>query len=165
MKPLKCYISWQIKVKCMKCLHINFIFLQDIEYIRSHYNIEDFIYYNHHRRQDHGHLHHYALNPIFSHLSKHFLKVSSQIFLSWINICLCSFYRLLVYNLLTFALILKQVYELKFVKSFDTFLKDHVLSTENTHKKKQRVQTDFIHAISCFNSRFENLTWKWSWCF
>lgn len=47
---------------------------EDIEYIRSHYNIEDFIYYNHHRREDHGHLHHFALNPIFNHLTKHFLK-------------------------------------------------------------------------------------------
>ncbi|ESO85404.1 hypothetical protein LOTGIDRAFT_107567 [Lottia gigantea] len=47
---------------------------EDIEYIRSHYNIEDFIYFNHHRREDHGHLHHFALNPVFSHLSKHFLK-------------------------------------------------------------------------------------------
>lgn len=49
---------------------------QNIEYIRSHYNIEDFIYYNHHKREDHGHLHHFALNPIFSHLSKYFIKVS-----------------------------------------------------------------------------------------
>ncbi|OWF50418.1 cilia- and flagella-associated protein 61-like isoform X2 [Mizuhopecten yessoensis] len=47
---------------------------EDIEYIRSHYNIEDFIYFNHHRREEHGHLHHFALNPIFSHLSKHFIK-------------------------------------------------------------------------------------------
>ncbi|KAL3874225.1 hypothetical protein ACJMK2_037270 [Sinanodonta woodiana] len=47
---------------------------EDIEYLRSHYNIEDFIYYNHHKRDEHGHLHHYALNPIFNHLSKHFLK-------------------------------------------------------------------------------------------
>ncbi|XP_064599733.1 cilia- and flagella-associated protein 61-like [Liolophura sinensis] len=47
---------------------------EDIEYIRSHYNIEDFIYYNHHKREEHGHLHHYALSPIFQHLSKHFLK-------------------------------------------------------------------------------------------
>ncbi|XP_070577295.1 cilia- and flagella-associated protein 61-like isoform X2 [Ptychodera flava] len=47
---------------------------EDIEYIRSHYNIEDFIYFNHHRRQEHGHLHHFALNPIFQHYSKHFLK-------------------------------------------------------------------------------------------
>jgi len=48
---------------------------QDIEYIRSHYNVEDFIYFNHHRREEHGHLHHYALNPIFKHFSKVFLKV------------------------------------------------------------------------------------------
>ncbi|XP_073484254.1 cilia- and flagella-associated protein 61 isoform X2 [Aquarana catesbeiana] len=47
---------------------------EDIEYIRSHYNIEDFIYYNHHQRDEHGHLHHYALNPIFKHFSKYFLK-------------------------------------------------------------------------------------------
>lgn len=47
---------------------------EDIEYIRSHYNIEDFIYYNHHGRTEHGHLHHFALNPIFSHYSKYFLK-------------------------------------------------------------------------------------------
>ncbi|KAM4694219.1 cilia- and flagella-associated protein 61 [Discoglossus pictus] len=47
---------------------------EDIEYIRSHYNIEDFIYFNHHRREEHGHLHHCALNPIFKHFSKHFLK-------------------------------------------------------------------------------------------
>ncbi|CAI9546181.1 unnamed protein product, partial [Staurois parvus] len=47
---------------------------EDIEYIRSHYNIEDFIYYNHHQRDEHGHLHHYALNPIFKHYGKYFLK-------------------------------------------------------------------------------------------
>ncbi|XP_076819152.1 cilia- and flagella-associated protein 61-like isoform X1 [Clavelina lepadiformis] len=45
-----------------------------IEHIRSHYNIEDFIYFNHHRRDEHGHLHHFVLNPIFQHYSKHFLK-------------------------------------------------------------------------------------------
>ncbi|GFO18065.1 cilia- and flagella-associated protein 61-like [Plakobranchus ocellatus] len=47
---------------------------EEIEYIRSHYNIEDFIYYNHHSRDDHGHLHHFVLNPVFSHLTKHFFK-------------------------------------------------------------------------------------------
>ncbi|XP_064621787.1 cilia- and flagella-associated protein 61-like isoform X2 [Lineus longissimus] len=47
---------------------------EDIEFIRSHYNIEDFIYFNHHRRDEHGHLHHFALNPIFAHYSKYFLK-------------------------------------------------------------------------------------------
>jgi len=46
----------------------------DIEYIRSHYNIEDFIYFNHHARTEHGHLHHFALNPIFHHFTKYFLK-------------------------------------------------------------------------------------------
>ncbi|XP_016067517.1 PREDICTED: cilia- and flagella-associated protein 61 [Miniopterus natalensis] len=46
----------------------------DIEYIRSHYNIEDFIYFSHHQREEHGHLYHFALNPIFRHYSKFFLK-------------------------------------------------------------------------------------------
>nr|XP_033795156.1 cilia- and flagella-associated protein 61 isoform X2 [Geotrypetes seraphini] len=47
---------------------------EDIEYIRSHYNIEDFIYFSHHQREEHGHLHHFAINPIFQHYGKHFLK-------------------------------------------------------------------------------------------
>ncbi|KAL5009389.1 hypothetical protein ScPMuIL_014970, partial [Solemya velum] len=47
---------------------------EEIEYIRSHYNIEDFIYFNYHKREEHGHLHHFTLNPVFSHFSKHFLK-------------------------------------------------------------------------------------------
>lgn len=47
---------------------------QDIEYIRSHYNIEDFIYFSHHQREEHGHLYHFALNPIFRHYTKFFLK-------------------------------------------------------------------------------------------
>uniref|UniRef100_A0A8C3SFM6 Cilia and flagella associated protein 61 n=1 Tax=Chelydra serpentina TaxID=8475 RepID=A0A8C3SFM6_CHESE len=46
----------------------------DIEYIRSHYNIEDFIYFNHHQQEEHGHLYHFALNPIFHHYTKYFLK-------------------------------------------------------------------------------------------
>ncbi|XP_049630284.1 cilia- and flagella-associated protein 61 [Suncus etruscus] len=47
---------------------------KDIEYIRSHYNIEDFIYFSHHQRQEHVQLYHFALNPIFRHYSKFFLK-------------------------------------------------------------------------------------------
>lgn len=47
---------------------------EDVEYVRSHYYIEDFIYYSHHAREEHGHLHHFVLNPIFASLSKHFLK-------------------------------------------------------------------------------------------
>ncbi|XP_054677587.1 cilia- and flagella-associated protein 61 isoform X1 [Grus americana] len=46
----------------------------DIEYIRSHYNIEDFIHFNHHQQEEHGHLYHFVLNPIFHHYTKHFLK-------------------------------------------------------------------------------------------
>ncbi|XP_006015481.2 cilia- and flagella-associated protein 61 [Alligator sinensis] len=46
----------------------------DIEYIRSHYNIEDFIYFNHHQKEEHGHLYHFALNSIFHHYTKYFLK-------------------------------------------------------------------------------------------
>ncbi|XP_069788463.1 cilia- and flagella-associated protein 61 isoform X6 [Narcine bancroftii] len=47
---------------------------ENIEYIRSHYNIENFIYFNHHQREEHGHLYHFALNPIFYHYTRHFLK-------------------------------------------------------------------------------------------
>uniref|UniRef100_A0A8C6RNX4 Cilia and flagella associated protein 61 n=1 Tax=Nannospalax galili TaxID=1026970 RepID=A0A8C6RNX4_NANGA len=46
----------------------------DIEYIRSHYNIEDFICFSHHQQEEHGRLHHFVLNPIFQHYSKFFLK-------------------------------------------------------------------------------------------
>ncbi|XP_057303252.1 cilia- and flagella-associated protein 61-like isoform X1 [Hydractinia symbiolongicarpus] len=47
---------------------------KDIEYIRSHYNIEDFVYYRLHESNEHVHLHHFVLNPIFQHFSKYFLK-------------------------------------------------------------------------------------------
>ncbi|XP_078714752.1 cilia- and flagella-associated protein 61 isoform X1 [Lampetra fluviatilis] len=47
---------------------------EDIEYIRSHYNIEDFIYYSHHRRDQHAHLCHFVLNPAAYLYTKHFLK-------------------------------------------------------------------------------------------
>ncbi|XP_063155997.1 cilia- and flagella-associated protein 61 [Candoia aspera] len=46
----------------------------DIEYIRSHYNIEDFIYFSHYQQEEHGHLYHFAVNPIFHHYAKHFMK-------------------------------------------------------------------------------------------
>uniref|UniRef100_A0A8C4JX22 Cilia and flagella associated protein 61 n=1 Tax=Dromaius novaehollandiae TaxID=8790 RepID=A0A8C4JX22_DRONO len=55
---------------------VNFqiLIFQDIEYIHSHYNIEDFIHFYHHQREEHGHLYHFVLNPIFHHYTKHFLK-------------------------------------------------------------------------------------------
>ncbi|XP_053430226.1 cilia- and flagella-associated protein 61 [Nycticebus coucang] len=46
----------------------------DIEYIRAHYNIDDFIYFSHHQREEHGHLYHFALNPVFRHYTKFFLR-------------------------------------------------------------------------------------------
>ncbi|KFQ29868.1 Uncharacterized protein C20orf26, partial [Mesitornis unicolor] len=46
----------------------------DIEYIQSHYNIEDFINFNHYHQKEHGHLYHFVLNPVFHHYTKHFLK-------------------------------------------------------------------------------------------
>ncbi|NWR83036.1 CFA61 protein, partial [Furnarius figulus] len=46
----------------------------DIEYIQSHYNIEDFIHFNYHQKEEHGHLCHFVLNPIFHRYTKHFLK-------------------------------------------------------------------------------------------
>ncbi|XP_037989689.1 cilia- and flagella-associated protein 61 isoform X2 [Motacilla alba alba] len=46
----------------------------DIEYVRSHYDIEDFIHFNHHQQEEHGHLCHFVLNPAFHHYAKYFLK-------------------------------------------------------------------------------------------
>ncbi len=47
---------------------------EDIEFLRSHYNIEDFILYTHHKREEHAHLNHFALIPIFSFLTKYFIR-------------------------------------------------------------------------------------------
>ncbi|KAM4632856.1 cilia- and flagella-associated protein 61 [Polymixia lowei] len=47
---------------------------EDIEFIRSHYNIENFIYFSHHGYEEHAQMCHFALNPIFQHYAKHFLK-------------------------------------------------------------------------------------------
>ena len=47
---------------------------EDIEYLRSRYNIDDFIHFTHHKREEHGHLNHFALMPTFSYLTKFFVK-------------------------------------------------------------------------------------------
>lgn len=47
---------------------------EDIEFIRAHYSIEDFIYFNYHQREEHGRLFHFTLNAIFRHYTRHFLK-------------------------------------------------------------------------------------------
>jgi flagellar biosynthesis component FlhA len=46
----------------------------DIEYLRSSFNIEDFILYTQHKREEHGHINHFALIPIFSYLTKYFIR-------------------------------------------------------------------------------------------
>ncbi|XP_030577070.1 cilia- and flagella-associated protein 61 isoform X2 [Archocentrus centrarchus] len=47
---------------------------QDIEYIRAHYNIENFIYFSHHRYDEHAQILHFVLKPSFLHFSKHLFK-------------------------------------------------------------------------------------------
>lgn len=47
---------------------------EDIEYLKSNFSIEDFIIYNHHRREEHGHINHFALTPTFTFLTKYFLR-------------------------------------------------------------------------------------------
>lgn len=47
---------------------------EDIEYLRANYNIEDFIMYNQHKREEHGHVNHLALIPIFSFMTKYFIR-------------------------------------------------------------------------------------------
>ncbi len=42
--------------------------------MRSNYNIDDFIYYTHHKREEHGHINHFALIPVFSFLTKFFIR-------------------------------------------------------------------------------------------
>ncbi|XP_046859906.1 cilia- and flagella-associated protein 61-like [Xenia sp. Carnegie-2017] len=47
---------------------------EKIEFIRAHFAIEDFIYYNYHQREEHGRLFHFKINPVFQHYTRHFLK-------------------------------------------------------------------------------------------
>ena len=46
----------------------------EIEYIRARYNIEEYIYYNYHRQQEHGHMHFCIVNPVFQRHVKFILK-------------------------------------------------------------------------------------------
>ncbi|XP_028296507.1 cilia- and flagella-associated protein 61 isoform X3 [Gouania willdenowi] len=47
---------------------------QDIEYLRSHFNIENFIYFSHHGYDEHAQLLHFTFKPSLLHLSRHTLK-------------------------------------------------------------------------------------------
>lgn len=64
-----------IKYKCSSSwLHHSVCLCQDIEYIRAHYNIENFIYFSHHRYEEHAQIRHFVLKPSFQHFTKHLFK-------------------------------------------------------------------------------------------
>ena len=46
----------------------------DIDFIRSHYNLEDFIYFTHHKFSEHGRINHWAISATFSYYTKHFMR-------------------------------------------------------------------------------------------
>ena len=47
---------------------------KNINYLRSHYAIEDFMYFNHHSYEEHGHIWHLAVNPAFHAFTRLFMK-------------------------------------------------------------------------------------------
>ncbi|KAL6095499.1 cfap61 [Pungitius sinensis] len=47
---------------------------QDAEYICARYNIENFIYFSHHRREELAHMRHLVLKSCFQHLGRHLFK-------------------------------------------------------------------------------------------
>lgn len=55
-------------------LHLSVFMLQDIEFIQANFDIERFMYFSHHQREEHGRLCHFILNPICQHHGKHFFK-------------------------------------------------------------------------------------------
>ncbi|KAL5271061.1 hypothetical protein ACHWQZ_G001647 [Mnemiopsis leidyi] len=46
----------------------------DTEYLRSHYGLEDFIYFTQHSPREHGHLFHCAVSATFTNFTKFFLR-------------------------------------------------------------------------------------------
>jgi len=46
----------------------------DTEYLRSHYGLEDFIYFTQHAPREHGHLYHCAVSATFTNFTKFFLR-------------------------------------------------------------------------------------------
>lgn len=47
---------------------------QELEYVRSHYNIENFIYFSLHSKEEHARMRHFVLRLPFQHVAKHLLK-------------------------------------------------------------------------------------------
>lgn len=73
------YLSWKCSF-VMKFIYramtvLYWILLpQDIEYLRAHYNIENFIYFSHHRYEEHAQIRHFVLKTSFQHFTKHLFK-------------------------------------------------------------------------------------------
>ncbi|KAK2883843.1 hypothetical protein Q8A67_017480 [Cirrhinus molitorella] len=47
---------------------------KDIEFIRANFDIERFMYFSHHQREEHGRLCHFFLNPVFQHQTKYIFR-------------------------------------------------------------------------------------------
>ncbi|KAM3603080.1 uncharacterized protein V6R79_016169 [Siganus canaliculatus] len=47
---------------------------QDLEFIRAHYNVENFIYFSHHGYEEHARLRHFVLRASFQRSAKHLFK-------------------------------------------------------------------------------------------
>lgn len=75
MTKMKEMYSTKIKCKYLFYRELMWICLcQDIEYIRARYNIENFIYFSHHRYEEHAQIRHFVLKPSFQHFTKHLFK-------------------------------------------------------------------------------------------
>jgi hypothetical protein len=52
---------------------------ENVMYLRSHYNIEDYVLFDRHLPEEHMHLHHFLINPILAPHIKHILKESMRL--------------------------------------------------------------------------------------
>uniref|UniRef100_A0A8C7Z774 Cilia and flagella associated protein 61 n=1 Tax=Oryzias sinensis TaxID=183150 RepID=A0A8C7Z774_9TELE len=49
-------------------------YFQDVDYLRAHYNIDNYIQFSQYRSEEHAHIRHFVLKPFLRLLSKHFFK-------------------------------------------------------------------------------------------
>ncbi|XP_050948130.1 cilia- and flagella-associated protein 61 [Labeo rohita] len=47
---------------------------EDIEFVRANFDVERFMYFSHHQREEHGRLCHFFLNPVFQHHTKYIFR-------------------------------------------------------------------------------------------
>ncbi|XP_010796017.1 uncharacterized protein C20orf26-like, partial [Notothenia coriiceps] len=52
---------------------------QDLQYLCARYNIESFIYFSHHRLEEHAHILHFVLAPSFQRCCRHLFKESLRL--------------------------------------------------------------------------------------